>query len=142
MAQIPVIRQWELYFDKIDGLENREKVATGFAKYWNEHSLTLFNVPGTCMLGGKIYDREGFLDGSEIFTSTIRSFRRIETGYKNGAPHDLILTTTRTGNLYYYYSDEHNTYMALMLEDLIHTGSLNGTPGYYLDRQYRGSRLF
>ena len=142
MANIPIIKKWEIYFNRMDGLENRKNVAVAFTEYWNGHSFNLFEIPGKCMLGGKVYGREGFIDGNEIFTSFIRSIRRIETGFRNGIPHDLMLATTYSGSLYHIYSDDYNAYMALMLGDITHTGRLNDTPGYYLDRNYRGSRLF
>ena len=141
MAYQPILRDWELYFDRVDGTDNRTRVATAFAKYWNGAISDLFTVPGKCVLGGRVFGRAGFTDGDEIFTSSLQTIKRVEYGYKNGVPHDLMLATTKSGSVYYFYSDEHNAYMALMLGDLSRTGHFNTTPGYYLKREYKHSRL-
>jgi hypothetical protein len=93
------------------------------------------------MLGGEVFGREGFNDGDEIFTSNIKSVERVERGYQNGVPHDLMCATTNSGSKYYFYSDDHNGYMFLMLGDIINAGELSQSSNYYLKREYRGSRL-
>lgn len=141
MMHNPMIKEWELYFDKANGYENRTTVAKAFTNFWEEPKADKLEIPGKCMLGGKVFGRKGFNDGEEIFTSNIQSVERIERGNHNGVPHDLMCATTISGSKYYFYSDDHNAYMFLMLGDLIHTGELSQRRYFYLKREFRGSKL-
>jgi len=141
MAYNPMIKEWELYFEKTNGYDNRTVVAKAFAKFWEDPAADKLEMPGKCMLGGKVFGRKGFNDGDEIFTSDVKLIERIERGNHNGAPHDLMCAITVSGSKYYFYSDEHNAYMFLMLGDLFHTGKLSQDRYCYLKREFRGSKL-
>ena len=141
MTHNPMIKEWELYFDKANGYENRDAVVKAFAGFWEDSRADKLEIPGKCMLGGKVFGREGFNDGDEIFTSDIKSVERIEHGDHNGVPHDLMCATTISGSKYYFYSDDYNAYMFLMLGDLIHTGELSQHRYFYLKREFHGSKL-
>ena len=139
MTYMPMLKDWEIYFDRANGYENRETVAGAFTEFWNSLNEDELQIPGACMLGGKVFGRAGFNDGDEIFTSNIQSVKRVERGDKLGVPHDLMCATTGSGSKYYFYSDGHNAYMALMLGDLTHMGKLDPSRGYYLKREFRRS---
>ncbi len=141
MIYNPMIKEWELYFDKANGYDNRTTVAKAFTNFWVEPKAGKLEIPGKCMLGGKVFGCKGFNDGDEIFTPDIQSIERIERGDHNGVPHDLMCATTIFGSKYYFYSDDHNFYMFLMLDDLIHTGELSQRRCSYLKREFRGSKL-
>lgn len=137
----PIIKEWELYFEKVNGYDNRTAIAKAFAKFWEDPAADKLKIPGKCMLGGRVFGRKGFNDGDEIFTSDVELMERIEHGNHNGIPHDLMCATTVSGSKYYFYSDEHNAYMFLMLGDLFHTGKLSQDRYCYLKREFRGSKL-
>ncbi len=131
MEKTPRLTAWELYFKTDDGYENRDTVAKAFAAFWNSSDYRL-DIPGTCMLGGKVYDRKGFNDGDEILTSRVIIIQRIMHSSHNGTLRDLMRAATESGSVYYFYSDDANAYMSLMLGDIAHTGSLNSQPDIYL----------
>lgn len=141
MAYNPMIKEWELYFEKANGYDNRTAVVKAFAKFWEDSAVDKLKIPGKCMLGGRVFGRKGFNDGDEIFTSDVELMERIEHGNHNGIPHDLMCATTVSGSKYYFYSDEHNAYMFLMLGDLFHTGKLSQDRYYYLKREFHSSKL-
>lgn len=136
MTHNPMIKEWELYFKMADGYENRDAVVKAFADFLEDPRADKLEIPGKCMLGGKVFGREGFNDGDEIFTSFIKFVERIERG-----EHDLMCATTISGSKYYFYSDDYNAYMFLMLGDLIHIGKLSHRRYFYLKREFRGSKL-
>lgn len=141
MMHNPMIKEWELYFYKANGYENRYTVVKAFADFWGDSRADKLKIPGKCKLGGKVFGRAGFNDGDEIFTSDVKSVERIEHGDHNGFPHDLMCANTISGSKYYFYSDNHNAYMFLMLGDLIRTGELSQRPYFYLKPEFRGSKL-
>ena len=141
MAYNPMIKEWELYFEKTNGYDYRTTVAKAFAKFWEDPAADKLEMPGKCMLGGRVFGRKGFNDGDEIFTSDVELIERIERDNHNGVPHDLMCAITASGSKYYFYSDEHNAYMFLMLGDLFHTGELSQDRYCYLKREFRGSKL-
>ena len=137
----PIIKEWELYFEKVNGYDNRTAVAKAFAKFLGDPTADKLKIPGKCMLGGRVFGRKGFNDGDEIFTSDVELMERIEHGNHNGIPHDLMCATTVSGSKYYFYSDGHNAYMFLMLGDLFNTGKLSQDHYYYLKREFHSSKL-
>ena len=141
MAYNPRIEKWELYFEGENGYDNRFNIMKAFTEFWESPKLGKLEMPGKCMLGGQVFGRKGFEDGAEIFTSDIQSVERLEHDRFSGAPHDLMCATTVSGSKYYFYSDDHNAYMALMLGDIIHMGQLDQRRYYYLVPEYRGSQL-
>lgn len=137
----PMIREWEFYFLQEDGYENRFIVAKAFLKFWDDNSIEKLDVPGRCMLGGKIFGREGFNDGDEIFTSIIETIERIKCSDCSDTQHDLMCATTISGSKYYFYSNDYNTYMFMMFGDLIHMDELNPRPYFYLKPKLHSSNL-
>lgn len=137
----PIIKEWEIYFEEVNGYDNRTAVAKAFAKFLGDPTADKLKIPGKCMLGGRVFGRKGFNDGDEIFTSDVELMERIEHGNHNGIPHDLMCATTVSGSKYYFYSDGHNAYMFLMLGDLFNTGKLSQDRYYYLKREFHSSKL-
>lgn len=138
MVDVPIIRNWELFFLEKYGYENRSKVARAFAELWNDTDLTTIEIPGDCLLGGKVFGLELVLDGDDFYTSSLRTVTRIRHEIYRGISHDLMCAVSITGRKYYFYSDDSNAYMRLMLGDLIHLCGLSSTRGYYLDPKDRG----
>ncbi|MBR3233485.1 hypothetical protein IKG12_01310 [Candidatus Saccharibacteria bacterium] len=141
MTHNPMITEWELYFNRADGYDNRATVAKAFANFWKELEVDKLEISGKCRLGGRVFGREGFNDGDEILTSNVRFIERVERGDCGGVQHDLMCATTASGNKYFFYSNDYNVYMFLMLGDLLRTGELNSYRNYYLKRELRGSKL-
>ena len=141
MAYSPMIKEWELYFEKVNGYDNRTAVAKAFAKFLGDPTADKLKIPGKCMLGGRVFGRKGFNDGDEIFTSDVELIERIEHANHNGISHDLMSAITVSSSKYYFYSDGHNAYMFLMLGDLFHTGKLSQDRYYYLKREFHSSKL-
>lgn len=137
-----MLKAWQLYFDKSDGgYANRHNVVSVFAPFWENSNAELMITPEKFMIGGNVYGRAGFNDGDEILTSHIDQIVRVKHSMKNGIPHDLLCATTKSGSKYYFYSDEHNAYMALMLGDMLHIKQLDNTPGHYLKPELQGGQL-
>lgn len=137
----PIIKEWEIYFEEVNGWNNRDVVAKAFARFLEDFTARKLEIPGKCMLGGKVFGHKRFNDGDEIFTSDVELMERIEHGNYNGIPHDLMCATTVSGSKYYFYSDGHNAYMFLMLGDLFNTGKLSQDRYYYLKREFHSSKL-
>lgn len=141
MMYNPMIKKWGLYFDRANGYDNRATIVKAFADFFENTGEEKLEIPGKCVLGGKVYGRYGFKDGNEILTSNIQSVERIERGDCNGVPHDLMCATIGSGSKYYFYSDEHSAYMFMLLGDMIHTGKLNQEPYHYLSLAFFGSQF-
>lgn len=142
MDNLPILKFWQLYFEKADGYENRQRIATEFAKFWKDQRKTELNIPGNCKLGGRIFRHPDYKDGDDFFTTgNIRTIKRINRGYFGGAPHDLMVAATTTGEKFSFYSDDDNVYMFMMLSDLTHGRSLNEKPFHYLPRAQRGKNF-
>lgn len=136
----PMLKKWELYFERAYGPNNRFTVAKAFAEFWKNSSADKIEIPGKCMLGGRVFGKEDCEDNTEIFTPDIISVERIERGEGEEFPHDLMCATSISSSNYYFYSDEYNAYMFMLLDDIIHTGRLQ--PSYcYLKGQYQNSNL-
>ena len=138
MVDNPSIEDWGLYFLQKHGYDNRSVVMKAFAEFWSSAKLETLEVPGDCILGGKVFGHERILDGDDFYTSAIRTITRINFGDYCGVPHDLMHATSITGRNYYFYSDDHNVHMRLMLGDLIQSGELSHIRGFYLDPKDRG----
>lgn len=138
-----LMRDWQFYFKKADGTSNRSNVIRAFTSFWgDEPEKQQLVLPGKCVLGGKIFRREGFHDGEEIFTPTVKTVERITKKYdKNGITHDLMCITTVSGSKYYIYADGYSARMGMMIGDMITDGYLNGQKNFYLKRRYRGAEF-
>lgn len=132
----PIISGWELYFNEAHGYDNRSTVARAFTNFWQRNYAEKLEIPGKCMLGGKVYGHEKFNDGEEIMTSNVESVERVERSKQNGVSHDLMCATTKSGSKYYFYSDNYNVYMFQILGDLIHKGKLSRKPHHYVKRRF------
>ena len=142
MAYNPMIKEWELYFEKVNGYDNRTAIAKAFAKFWEDPAADKLKIPGKCMLGGKVFGHKKFNDGDEIFTSDIKSAEKIKSCNHDGVRQLLICVTTVSGGRYYFYSRDYNPYMFLMLGDLEGEGGrLDVHRYYYLKPEFRGSKL-
>lgn len=141
MAYNPMIKEWELYFEKVNGYDNRTAVAKAFEKFLGDPVADKLEIPGKCILGGKVFGLKGFNDGTEIFTPDIKSMERIERSNRDVPLHDLICATTVSGSKYYFYLDEYSLCMFMMLEDLLHTGKLCQDLYCYLKFKYHNSKF-
>lgn len=142
MSYNPMIKEWELYFERVNGYDNRTAVAKAFAKFWEDPAADKLKIPGKCMLGGKVFGHKKFNDGDEIFTSDIKSAEKIKSCNHDGVRQLLICVTTVSGGRYYFYSRDYNPYMFLMLGDLEGEGGrLDVHRYYYLKPEFRGSKL-
>lgn len=119
MIYKPLIESWDLLVRQKD-MEECVRRLRVFAEFWQNLSKTKLDMPADIILRGKVYGREGFVDGDEICTSWVKTVERIERGDRNGVPHDLICATTHSGSKYYFYSDTHTADMGLLLGGLIH----------------------
>ena len=140
MLYYPILKEWELYFDRDDGYENRTKVVEAFTNFWSKPWIKELGIPGKCVLGGKVFQSESFKDGDEIFTSSVKFVEKISFDNICGVRHDLICATTASGSKYYFYSDDHSGLMFLMLGDMIHLGRISDSR-VYLKPEYRDSNF-
>ena len=139
---LPVLKFWQLYFEKADGYENRQKIVTRFAKFWKDRREIELDVPGKCKLGGYISGHPDFRDGDNYFTvADVKTIKRVDRECICGIPHDLMVATTTTGEKISFYSDDDNVYMFMMLSDLIHGRGLNESPFHYLAPTQRGKNF-
>ena len=143
MTHSPMVTGWEIYFEEKNGYDNRETVARAFSDFYENREADKIEIPGKCMLGGIVFGREGFNNDSEILTTDIKSIERIErSADEDKIPHDLMCATTVSGGKYFFYSDDFNAFMLMMLGDLLYRRKkLNSIPYYYLKPELRGSRL-
>ena len=132
----PRIENWELYFEREFGKENRRSIVEAFVKYWETFQGELV-INGKCVLGGNVFGREGFKDGAEVFTSYIKSIKRVE----GEDECDLMCAETESGTKYYFDAGEYNSYMGIMIADMINHGDLNDQQNYYLRPKYWDSTL-
>ena len=139
MTQKSMVKKWELYFGHDEGYENRFTIMKAFANFFERGNIKTIEIPGKCVLGGEVFGRDGFNDGDKILTSYVKTIERIDHWYRNGVPHDLMCAITVSGSKYYFYSDEYNAYMSLMLGDMINFGKLDGRRYYYLPPEFHGS---
>lgn len=138
----PIIKEWEIYFEEFNGWNNRDVVAKVFARFLEDFTARKLEIPGKCMLGGKVFGHKKFNDGDEIFTSDIKSAEKIKSCNHDGVRQLLICVTTVSGGRYYFYSRDYNPYMFLMLGDLEGEGGrLDVHRYYYLKPEFRGSKL-
>lgn len=142
MDSLPVLKLWQLYFEKADGYENRQKIATEFAKFWKDRRKIELNIPGNCKLGGYIFGHPDFKDGEDYFTAdNIKIIKRINHECICGVPHDLMVAITTTNEKISFFSDDDSVFMFMMLSDLIHGRGLNESPFHYLARIQRGKNF-
>ena len=139
----PVLKNWEIFFAKEDGVENRDNIAKAFARFLVASKDDVMKIPGMCFLGGTVFGR-GCEYGNDILTPHVSSVERVKRGSHevHGHAHDLICATTESGSKYYFYSDENNPWMSLMLSDIIRLGKLNTENEYYLNKKYRSRGVF
>ncbi len=142
MLYQPEIRDWELFFERNDGRDNRLTVIKAFIDFFHNSDISELKMPGRCMLGGEVYGHSKFDYGDEIITSSLKFIKRLKIGKNNfNMPHDLFCATTKSDNKYYFYSDSHSAYMSLMFNDIAYKGKLDEGIGHYLKPEYRRSNL-
>ncbi|MBQ3263859.1 hypothetical protein IJH06_02000 [Candidatus Saccharibacteria bacterium] len=142
IAQKPYVDKWSFYFEKDAGTQNRLEVVRAFVEFLGNSKETSLSFSGHVMLGGEVYGRHGFKDGAGIFTSDLKSVRRVHGNNplasqsmaegKIGQVNELLQFTTSSGSDYYVHVGNWNAFMALMLGDFYHEGSLSNTEGYYV----------
>ena len=130
---LPRLERWEIYFYEKDGFDNRDVVARAFTDFLGNNKSDRLDIPGNCVMGGRVFGHEKIEDGDDLFTQYIQSVERIKRNSHSGVTRDLICATTVLGEKYYFYSDDYNIYMFLMMTDLINKDKLDLRPNYYLE---------
>ena len=131
------VRDWEFYFLKMDGEQNRSRVVWTFTfQFWKKEELT-YEAPGRFFLGGRLFDENGAILDNDFFSTAVVKIERV----KKSSTSDLLRATTEDGETYDFYSDGYNSFMFLLLRDMMQTGALNERKGFYLKRSLRGRDL-
>ena len=135
----PQFRDWNLFFDKIDGEENRQKIIKEFTKFWLDSTRKSLIIPGNCSLGGPLFGVNGHYNGEDAFVGSVSHIERLNRGrpVRNKFPNDLLCATTKTGEKYYLFADTFDLYMLLLMGD-IKNDNLNLSDNYYLHPRFRG----
>lgn len=134
----PMLKDWAICLYKDMSDEENEAIMEVVADSYQKTRMDSVQIPGPCVLSGVVYGRDGFNDGDVINTSNIESIERVERHNKASTPHDLMCATTKSGSKYYFYTDECNANMMLVLGDMIHTGRLDHVL-YVTTIKYMGS---
>ncbi len=129
------LNHWQLFFKKVDGKENRSTIVDTFADYYVANRMDTYEVPGNCIMGGRIYGHGGFPDGTMMFTASIETIERVNISMAKGVRDDLLCATTELGEKYYFFADEPSPLMGLLFKDSLHGGLLNDEDGYYVETQ-------
>lgn len=137
----PMINSWQFYFELTDGYDNRARVIESFMKFLDDPQANKLVMPGKCMLGGNVVGREGFNDGDEIFTSKIKSIEMVKRIEQGSFRNYLLCAITESHSRYYFYSNQLNAHMFLMLGDMANLGQLNRSRYYYIKRTLRNPKL-
>ncbi|MBP5648353.1 hypothetical protein J6X04_03680 [Candidatus Saccharibacteria bacterium] len=135
------LRRWGLYFKEKYGEENRKAIMKDFVDFHNDSQWDEMIISGKCMLGGKVYERNGFHDGDVVTTSNVEKIERINRGTSHGVACDLMCATTASGSKYYFYSDDLEPYMYIMMDDIKNRGGIKPDKEYYLPIEFWGIGL-
>ena len=135
--EYPMIKKWQVYFKLEDGYDNRDTVMKAFVQFLAHPKNEKLEMPGKCILGGRIFGHDHFEDGDEILTSLVTEFRwlREEEGTS------VVEATTKSGSKYRLFLDDFSQCMFAMMGDMIQDGRLNRSRYYYLDHEHRSCLL-
>ena len=132
-----IIKNWEMCFPEKDGEENRLKVVDKFAMFLKDPSIKKMEVPGKCQLWGSVYSCDIYEDGTKMLSPNIRSIRRVGPDeldiisviaycegkkeiYYGATEYDdenLIFAIAENGDHYYFYPEDCNNRMFVILGD-------------------------
>ena len=135
----PVMKDWNLYFLRSIGFEKRDIIIKSISEFIQDKTLMRMEVPGNCMLFGKVYGHNLYKEGGGIIASGVVRIERRHKKSDQGEETYCIVTKT---SKYYCYLSDCSKNMKRMLDD-INTGSLKRIHGYYLEdsRFTRGEKL-
>ena len=112
MADLKVIKNWQFYFKKEDGLDNMHNAISAFADFWNKFDLELFVSNEKFVIGGK-------LDGEDFYSTEVTGVERIYHTFQGDVAHDELRVITESGEEYLFYSDEHTPEMYAAINDML-----------------------
>lgn len=113
MTEMTIIRDWQFYFRKSDGLDNMYNAISSFAPFWNEFDQPLFITNEKFIIGGKIAGKE------VAFTPKVVSIERMNHKFDNSTAHDLMRATTTSEREFFFYSNEHTPEMFAAMNDML-----------------------
>lgn len=113
MTDMTILRDWQFYFRKSDGLDNMYNAISSFALFWNEFDRPLFITDEKFVIGGKIAGKE------MAYTPKIISIERIDHKFSNSVAHDLMRAVTASGKEFFFYSDQHTSEMYAAINDML-----------------------
>ena len=134
----PQLRDWTLLFLKKDGRDNRNKIAKGFAEFWDDMDQNVIKITGNCYLAGHVFGVNNTKNGSRYVTDRIISVERKiigKSGVKNRFRHDLLCAETASGRKFFFYGDMFDYLMLLLMNDSSE-GRINQKKDYYLHPDY------
>ena len=135
---LPEIKDWQLFFKKEYGTENRASVLKAFFDFVVDAKSPDVAVPGHCMIAGKVYGHDSYEDGEEVITSCIKTIFRIDRSImqcQEDYPEEdnlfLIGFTTHTGKMYYVDYRKKNQFMTKLENDHLINRKLSEEAGFY-----------
>ena len=131
-----LLKEWGLLFRESDGPENRYTVAKAFANFWKNSDINILNIPGKCILGGKVYGQRDYKDGDDILSSELKTIERVD-GISNTRP--MLKAVAVDGSVYYFAISTCSMQMRFMLNDLLYRGGIRSGPNQYLDEKYQNT---
>lgn len=140
---LPELSDWQLLFEEKWGKENRISVMQTFINFVidRKHSDTV--IPGKCIVEGKIYGHEAFVEGERILTSNVRKIFTIDknTMVCYNQPLDdenrfLVGIETTNGSKYWVDYLKKNEYMDKLEFDFVINRELSDRPGHYVPSCY------
>ena len=96
-----------------------------------------------CVLGGQLFGRHGHING-DITSTPIDSIERVKVGQSRDDyifSNDLFTAKTESGENYFFYAQEIDPYVMVMISEFMEKGCLTGgkkwnDPHYYLHPNY------
>lgn len=133
MFYSPELRNWQLYFRKDDGKENRLEVARAFVDFWYDASRLYLEIPGLAVVGGRVFGHKSHIDGTMLFTTYVKGITKIHRMCMAGnRPITILRVDTASGSKYYLNTDQYSAGMSLIISDINYCGELEEYPEYYM----------
>ena len=108
----------------------RELAAKAVASFWADRTVdALNNVPEGCIFGGKNAENK-YVTSEEVVS--FKRLKRLDGNYFGGG-HDYMCATDKTGQKFFFYSDQLSGYMREMFRDILREGgSISKLPSHYV----------
>lgn len=141
---LPELDDWQLLFEKELGRENRTSVMRAFINFIIDPKHADVVVPGQCIVEGKVYGHQSFVDGERILTSYMRKIFAIDkkTMVCHNRPLDdgnrfLVGIETTSGGRYWVDYLKKNEFMDKLEFDFVINRQLSDESGYYVPLCYK-----